>query len=79
MVVEKQPRSEEEFKPLLDQLAGQLANLPSSEVPFSFFLSHINLRAGRIAHFSKAPFEHDNLPGIGEIGGNLDYSLHMSE
>jgi hypothetical protein len=39
IVVEKQPRSEEEFKPILDELADQLVNLLSSKVPFSFFLS----------------------------------------
>ena len=39
MVMEKQPRSEDEFKPLLDQLAGQLVNIPLFEFPFlSFFL-----------------------------------------
>lgn len=37
MIMEKQPKSEEEFKPLLYQLAGQLVNLLSSEVPFSCF------------------------------------------
>jgi len=39
MVVEKQPRNKEEFKPLLDQLAGQLVKLLSSKLPFSFFPS----------------------------------------
>jgi len=43
MIIEYQPRSEEEFKPLLDQLAGQLVNLLSPEfsflsLPFHFFL-----------------------------------------
>jgi hypothetical protein len=39
IVVDEQPRSEEEFKPILDELAGQLVNLLSSEVRFSFFFS----------------------------------------
>ena len=39
IVIEKQPRSEEEFRPILDELAGQLVNLHSSELPFSFLLS----------------------------------------
>ena len=37
MIMEKQPKSEEEFKPLLYQLTDQLVNLLSSEVPFSCF------------------------------------------
>jgi hypothetical protein len=43
IVVDKQLRSGEEFKPILDELAGQLVNLLSSEVPFSFFLSFFPL------------------------------------
>ena len=45
MVLEKQPRSEEEFKPLLDQLASQLVNLLSSEIQFSFlfFFSSVSI------------------------------------
>jgi hypothetical protein len=39
IVMEKQPRNEQQFKLILDQLAGQLVNLPSSELPLSFFLS----------------------------------------
>lgn len=31
------------------------------------------LRAGRIGLFSEVPFEMDNLPGIGSVGGSLDY------
>jgi hypothetical protein len=37
MIMEKQSKNEEEFKPLLCQLAGQLVNLLSSEVFFSCF------------------------------------------
>ena len=37
------------------------------------YLARKYLNAGRIALFSEVQFEHDNLPGIGEIGGNLDY------
>jgi len=39
IVMEKQPRSEQQFKPIVDQLAGQLVNLLSSELPLSFFHS----------------------------------------
>jgi hypothetical protein len=37
------------------------------------YLARKHLNAGKIALFSEVPFVHDNLPGIGEIGGNLDY------
>ena len=37
------------------------------------YLARKHLNAGKIALFSEVPFEHDNLPGIGEISGNLDY------
>ena len=37
------------------------------------FLARKYLDAGKIALFAQVPFEHDNLPGIGEIYGNLDY------
>jgi hypothetical protein len=37
------------------------------------YLDRKYLNAGKIALFSEVPFTHDNLPGIGEIGGNLDY------
>jgi len=37
------------------------------------FLARKHLAAGEIAVFSEVLFEHENLPGIGEIGGNLDY------
>ena len=45
MVLEKQPRSEADFNPLLDQLAGQLVNLLSSEIQFSFlfFFSSVSI------------------------------------
>jgi hypothetical protein len=31
------------------------------------------LKARKVVLFSKVPFNNDNLPGIGPIGGNLDY------
>lgn len=31
------------------------------------------LHAGTIALFSEIPFEHPDLPGVGPIGGNLDF------
>ena len=34
------------------------------------YLARKYLNAGRIALFSEVPFEHDNLPEIGEIGGS---------
>jgi hypothetical protein len=37
------------------------------------FLARKHLAAGHIALFSEVLFQHDNLPGIGEVGGNLDY------
>ena len=37
------------------------------------YLARKHLNAGQIGLFSDVPFEHDNLPGIGEISGNLDY------
>jgi hypothetical protein len=37
------------------------------------FLARKYLEAGPIALFNEVPFEHDNLPGIGEISGNIDY------
>ena len=37
------------------------------------YLARKHLNAGQIALFSEVPFGHDNLPGIGEIAGNLDY------
>jgi hypothetical protein len=37
------------------------------------FLARKYLEASPIALFNEVPFEHDNLSGIGEIGGNLDY------
>jgi hypothetical protein len=37
------------------------------------FLARKHLAAGHIALFSEVPFQHDDLPGIGEVGGNLDY------
>jgi hypothetical protein len=37
------------------------------------FLARKHLGAGSIALFSDVLFQHDNLPGIGEVGGNLDY------
>ena len=43
IVVEKQLRSEEEFKPILEELAGKLINLPSSVSSLSFFLSFFPL------------------------------------
>jgi len=38
MVIENQLQSEDEFQPLLEQLAGQLVNLLLPEFSFSFFL-----------------------------------------
>jgi len=31
------------------------------------------LKAGSVGLFSEVPFEMDNLPGIGSVGGSLDY------
>jgi hypothetical protein len=31
------------------------------------------LQAGDIVLFNEVPFEHEDLPGIGFIGGSLDY------
>ena len=37
------------------------------------YLARKYLGAGRIGLFSEVPFEHKDLPGIGHIGGSLDY------
>ena len=37
------------------------------------YLARKYLNAGQIALFSEVPFEHDNLPRISEISGNLNY------
>jgi len=37
------------------------------------YLARKYLKAGKIGLFSEVPLEHEDLPGIGHIGGNVDY------
>ena len=39
----------------------------------AIYLARKYLQAGKIGLFSEVPFEYEDLPGIGYIGGNLEY------
>ena len=51
----------------------RLRRLQKALLGNAVYLARKYLDAERIALFSEVPFEHDNLPGIGEISVNLDY------